>query len=182
VEDLFGPYPSFGFVLPSNKSSIHATYDSSVQQIVGPSDKSFVCPIDRSSVARARRRWRPSLSCAFLGRSVLSVCFVCLSRSWLLRLLPWITRSEVGEETSNSLICSISFVYQAVGAENRVEGSDGGLHHFHSPEEVDPLTARSGRLFQVLCPKVLILSMAISSYLLHPSNISERVYASKYLW
>jgi hypothetical protein len=38
-----------------------------------------------------------------LGRSALSVCFVCLSRSWLLRLLQWITRSEVRGETSNSL-------------------------------------------------------------------------------
>jgi hypothetical protein len=50
---------------------------------------------------------------------VLSVCFVCLLRSWLLRLLPWITRSEVRGETSNSL--SALFVYQAGGAENRVE-------------------------------------------------------------
>jgi hypothetical protein len=111
---------------------------------------------------------------------MLSVCFVCLLRSWLLRLLPWITRSEVRGETSNSLYLLYFFrISSGRGGESSWKGSDGRLHHFHSPEEVDPLAARSGRLFQVLCPNVLILSMAISSYLLHPSNIGERVYSFK---
>jgi len=87
--------------------------------MIRPSNKASVRPTNRSSVARARRRWRPSLSCAFLGRSVLSVCFVCLLRSWLLRLLPWITRSEVRGETSSSL--SVLFLSYIRRAGRRIE-------------------------------------------------------------
>jgi hypothetical protein len=116
VEDLFRPYPSFGFVRsfvrPSHLSFFRPVNRPSVRHMIRPSDKSLVHRTNRSSVARARRMW-------VSGRSVLSVCFVCLSRSWLLRLLQWITRSEVRGETSNSL--SALFLSYIKRAGRRIE-------------------------------------------------------------
>jgi hypothetical protein len=108
VEDIFRPYPSFGFVRPSHISFFRPTIRPSVRHMIRPSNKASVRPTNRWSIGQiVRPSHRSFVRCACnkkmsLGRSVLfSVCFVWLSRSWRLRLLPWITRSEVRGETSN---------------------------------------------------------------------------------
>jgi hypothetical protein len=163
------------FVHPCDIWFVRPTKRPSVRQIVGPSDKSFVRPIDRSSVARATRRWVWGAQCCFPF-----VLFGCRDRGVCACSHGLLDLKSAGRRAT---FRSISFVYQAGGAENRFEGSDGRLHHFHSPEEVDPLTARSGRLFRFYAPKFwfslwrslpicYILQISVKEFMLQ--NISDK--------
>jgi hypothetical protein len=85
VEDLFRPYPSFGFVRPfvrpSHLSFFRPTNRPSVRHMIRPSNKASVRPTNRSSIRQIVRPSDKSFVRCACKKKVTTVPLVCVSRA-----------------------------------------------------------------------------------------------------